>query len=55
MKAGRGSHALYYRETPDGRLVTATVIRDRREMARPTLRGILEGLEINLQDFLDAL
>ena len=55
MKAGRGSHALYCRETVDGHLVTATVIRDRREMDRRTLRRILEGLEISLEDFLQAL
>ena len=51
----RGTHAYYERETPDGRILTATVILARRQMARKTLRTLLYNLEITIEDFKNAL
>ena len=54
-KSKRGSHASYIRTTPDGRTLVATVLLGRKEMRRGALKRILEGLEISLEDFKDAL
>ena len=54
-KKKRGTHAEYCRVTDDGRLIESAVLVGYREVARGTLKGILERLEIDLQDFLKAL
>ena len=50
-----GSHVAYQRRTIDGRVATTVVIVGKREMAKMTLRGILYGLEIPVEDFLEAV
>lgn len=54
-RSGKGSHAPYHRENRDGRTLTAVVVLGRREVPKGTLRGILQGLDIPLEDFLEAL
>ena len=49
-----GSHASYFRDAEDSRLLSSVVILGRREMARQTLQGILYNLEIPLEEFLKA-
>ncbi len=54
-RARSTSHRFLYRELPDGRKVSNPLPMGKREVPRGTLRNILEGLEIPLEDFLDAL
>ena len=50
----RGSHVAYHRDL-DGRIVTAAVALNKKEIPRPTLKSILVALEIELAEFLDEL
>ena len=54
-KAKGGSHASYHRDMPDGRILTAGVLIGKGELNRKTLKDILYGLEIPLDDFKDAV
>ena len=54
-RSRRGSHRAYERELPDGTIVTTAVILNRREILKPTLKGILIALHIELDEFLAAL
>lgn len=46
---------MYRRDTEDGRTVEATLVLNQNPMARGTLRGMLQKLEISLEDFKKEL
>ena len=46
----KGSHATYGRHTASGRKITQVVL-GKREIPRITLRAILVGLDIPIEDF----
>ena len=54
-KRGRGSHAPYHKDAGDGRILTAVVVLDKKEMPKGTLRSILTSLEIPIEDFRDRV
>ena len=47
-----GSHASYARDLPDGSCLTAIVIVGKSEVTRGTLQKILDGLKLDLAEFL---
>ena len=49
------SHRTFHRRLPDGRVVSASVVLGKREVARGTTRDILTRLQISEADFDRAL
>ena len=54
-RARSTSHRFLFRTLPDGSKPSRPLPMGEREVPRGTLRAILEGLEISLEDFLEAL
>ena len=54
-KARSTSHLFLHRDLPDGRKLSRPLPMGKQEVPRGTLRNILQGLEIPMEDFLDAL
>ena len=54
-KRKKGTHASFFRETEDGRLIEGIVLVGKREIKRLTLKSMLEKLEIPLEDFKQEL
>ena len=53
-KARSTSHLFLHRDLPDGRKLSRPPM-GKQEVPHGTLRNILQGLEIPMEDFLDAL
>jgi predicted RNA binding protein YcfA (HicA-like mRNA interferase family) len=49
-----GSHLFVYRDTPEGRRASVLVL-GRREIKRGTLKAMLDGLAISVEESIDAL
>ena len=49
------SHRAVRRQMPDGRILSRQLVMGKRELPRGTLKSILSGLEIPLEDFLRVL
>ena len=54
-KAKKGSHLSIHRDKLDGHTLTSVLVLGRRQVPKGTLKSILVGLDIPLEEFLTHL